>query len=520
MWYIATLYINPQSIRLSRAATAGLDPGIHLGIPMKQPPREQQDIEWKESWRDEWLRAVCAFANAEGGTLVIGRNDQGMAVGLKDARKLLEELPNKVRDVLGVMVEVNLRLGRGKDAGKDTLEIVVPTYPNSISYKGEYCFRSGSTTQTLKGAALDRFLMRKHGRHWDDVPVPYVKASDLEPRTLTWFRQQALQSQRLPPSVLKEKTPALLSKLHLMDGSYLKRAAVMVFHPDPEKFVTGAFVKIGFFESNVDLRYHDEVHGDLFAQVNQTIEIIKAKYLKAWISYQGLQRLETYPVPEAALREAVLNAVVHKDYASAVPIQISVYPDKLMIWNCGQLPPNWTAATLHEKHSSLPYNPDIANAFFRAGMIEAWGRGIERIEEACAAARSPMPQFRYDATGLWTVFDFPKPPLEIQPIGGLVTDALSDPVTDPLSDPVADPFEAPLQRLLRVIGAHELAPSEIQRRLLLKHRPTFRENYLRPALQQKLVEMTIPEKPASRLQQYRLTASGQALAANLPKRKT
>ena len=93
---------------------------------------------------------------------------------------------------------------------------------------------------------------------------------------------------------------------------------MLLFHPDPERFTTGAFVKIGHFESNSDLRYQDEVHGDLFAQVNQTIETLKAKYLKALISYEGLQRIETYPVPEAALREAVLNAVVHKDYASSV----------------------------------------------------------------------------------------------------------------------------------------------------------------------------------------------------------
>jgi ATP-dependent DNA helicase RecG len=73
------------------------------------------------------------------------------------------------------------------------------------------------------------------------------------------------------------------------------------------------------------LTCQDEVHGDLFSQVNQSIEILKATYLKAWISYEGLQRIETYPVPEPALREAILNAVVHKDYASAIPIQISVY---------------------------------------------------------------------------------------------------------------------------------------------------------------------------------------------------
>jgi ATP-dependent DNA helicase RecG len=121
------------------------------------------------------------------------------------------------------------------------------------------------------------------------------------------------------------------------------------------------YVKIGYFENNVDLRYQDEVQGDLIAQVNQTIEVLKAKYLRAWISYEGLQRIETWPLPMPALREAVLNAVIHKDYTCGTPIQISVYPDKLMLWNPGELPPDWTVEKLLGKHASIPFNPDVAN---------------------------------------------------------------------------------------------------------------------------------------------------------------
>lgn len=379
--------------------------------------KENQNIEWKQAWRDEYLKWICGFANAQGGTLVIGKNDQGEVLGIANAAKLLEDIPNKVRDILGMVVPVNLH----SEDGRDWLEIVVEPYPSPISYKGEYHYRSGSTKQELKGAALDKFLLRRLGKHWDGVPVPYVGIGDLDVKALAYFRKQALRSQRLSLEVLDEPDPSLLDKLHLLDGTYLKRATVLLFHPDPERYVTGAYIKIGFFETNVDLRYQDEVHGDLFSQVNQTIAVLKAKYLKAWISYQGLQRVETYPVPESALREAILNAVVHKDYASAVPIQISVYADKLMIWNPGQLPPDWTVKNLLGKHSSLPYNPEVANAFFRAGMIESWGRGIERIMAACKADGVQEPELRYEHTGLWTVFHFADVQVEAEKDAGGTT---------------------------------------------------------------------------------------------------
>lgn len=364
--------------------------------------KENQQVEWKSSWRDDYLRWICGFANAEGGRLIIGRDDRGMAVGVKDARSLMEEIPNKVRDLLGIMVDVNLR----KEKGRELVEIRVGAYPNPISYKGEYYFRSGSTNQMLKGAALDRFLLRKHGRAWDGVPLPGLILDDLDDEALKGFRKLAEKSQRLPEAVLEEPDETLLEKLHLVEGRYLTRAAALLFHPEPQRFFTGASVKVGYFESDADLRYQDEIEGDLITQVNQTIEVLKAKYLRAWISYEGLQRIETWPVPMPALREAVLNAVVHKDYARGATIQISVYPDKLMIWNPGELPDDWTVAKLLGKHASIPFNPDVASVFFRAGMIEAWGRGIERILEACRLAGTPVPELRYDQGGLWLEFRY------------------------------------------------------------------------------------------------------------------
>ena len=128
------------------------------------------------------------------------------------------------------------------------------------------------------------------------------------------------------------------------------------------------------------------------------------KYIKAPISYEGINRVETYEYPKDAVREALLNAIAHKDYSSGVPIQISVYTDKIIIWNEGQLPENWTVKNLLEKHASRPYNPDIANALFRSGYIESCGRGILKIIRECKQAGIPEPVFSYDSSDISVEF--------------------------------------------------------------------------------------------------------------------
>ena len=251
---------------------------------------------------------------------------------------------------------------------------------------------------------MSQFLLRRQGLHWDGVPLPGLSLAECGSTALGWFRSRTAKSGRVDERVLDDGDAALLDSLLLVEGEYLKRAAALLFGSKPERFVPGAYVKIGFFITDDDLRYQDEIHGDLFSQVEKTLEILIAKYLKAFISYQGVQRLETFLFPMAALREAVLNAVVHKDYSSGIPIQISVYAHQIVIWNPGQLPERWTLENLMGKHPSNPFNPLLASAFFRAGYIESWGRGIEKIRRECTAHDMPLPLFDTGMAGLMLTF--------------------------------------------------------------------------------------------------------------------
>ena len=350
---------------------------------------ENQNTEWKESWNDEYLKWVCGFANAQGGTIEIGKNNKGIVVGVVNAAKLLDELPKKIRATMGIVVDVNLRR-------KNSLEYIIikiKAYPNAISYRGKYYLRSGSTNQAVTGFALDEMILRKYGRTWDSAPVQHAKPKDFYHDAFDVFRKKAVSSERLTSEDVAGSDGKLLEALKLIDGNYLLKAALLLFHEDPELWCLGSYVKIGYFKNDADILYQDEINGPLISIADRIMDTIYTKYFKGLIHYEGIQRVDKYPMPREVLREAVLNAVVHKDYSTGNPVHIKIYDDKVIVYNDQQLPPNTTPENILKGVGSKPHNPLIANAFFRSGQIEAWGRGIEKMKNGCIDDNLPEPDF-------------------------------------------------------------------------------------------------------------------------------
>ena len=353
---------------------------------------ESQIEEWKESWKDEYIKWICGFANASGGVLIIGKNDEGQISGVHNPEKLLEDIPNKIRDILGIIVEVNLEIIKDKPL----IIIKVPSYPYPVNYKGEYHYRSGSTKQILKGQALNAFLLKSYGKHWDGVEVPGITVSEFDERSFHSFLKKAVKSQRIDSDHLPVDYTDLLDKLHLMENGFIKRAAVLLFAVEPQNYITGAFIKIAYFDTPAEIIFQDVIEGNLLNQADRVFDLLFSKYLKARISYEGNQRVEEFDYDRYALREVIHNAIVHKDYSSGIPIQIGVLKDRLFVYNAGHLPQNWTIETITSQHRSIPYNPDIANAFFKAGLVESWGRGIEKIISSTKSFNNTLPVFTWD----------------------------------------------------------------------------------------------------------------------------
>ena len=349
---------------------------------------ESQNIEYKESWRDEYLKWICGFANAQGGRIFIGVNDEKQVIGLPDAKKLMEDIPNKIVNYLGIVEDVNL-LAEGE---KEYIEIVVTPSNVPIAYKGTYHYRSGSTKQELKGLALQQFIMRKMGHSWDDIPVYGATIDDIDRKAIDYFLHCSIKAGRMDEDEADASTEDVLRNLGLFtkDGE-LKNAAILLFGKHVGQFFPSAIFKIGRFHTDEsDLIVQDMLEGNVIQMASRVVDTLRTKYLLSPIHYEGLQRVEQLEIPETALRELIYNSLAHKDYTGPA-IQMRVYDRSIELWNYGLLPKELTPADLMKKHSSFPRNHNIANVFYKAGFVETWGRGFKKIKEEFERVNLPLP---------------------------------------------------------------------------------------------------------------------------------
>ena len=220
--------------------------------------------------------------------------------------------------------------------------------------------------------------------------------------------------------------------------------------------------------------------------VDKTVDLVYTKYMKALIFYEGIQRVEQFMFHQDAFREILLNAIAHKDYSSCNPIQISVYEDKIYIWNDGEMPSELDSTDkLFMKHSSKPYNPKLAGVFFKSGMIEAWGRGFDKIKEACAKYDGPLPEYAISASGIMVLCKACDEYLKL-----LRDDAHHD----------QNGYDAVMMIIDFCKEARTI--SEIMERFGFDSRTSFRRKYLNTLVKEGKLKMTLPDKPKSKNQKY------------------
>ena len=360
--------------------------------------KESQVVVFKEIWKDEYLKTICAFANSEGGALFIGVSDDGQILGIKNSKKILEDIPNKILSLLGILSSVEIM---SYDT-KEVVKISVEKSKTPISLHGVYFVRSGSTNQKLTQSQVFEMLLRNSHITWDAVPMAGVDIKDLDLNTINTFLVKSKKS----TITTVEEIYSFLETLNLIKNNEITRAAIFLFGKNPQLHFPSAVIKIGKFVDRdpTALITSDILEYSIFDMVEKCYEVLISKYLRSNFEYEGLVRKNILEYSEKALREALLNAIIHRNYQSNSPIFIRCYENNMSIWNDGELLEPLTLEDLYQEHPSKLRNPLIGNVFYIAGYVETWGRGTLLMSKDCLDNGYPEPVFSISSGGFCVDF--------------------------------------------------------------------------------------------------------------------
>lgn len=350
---------------------------------------EHEDIEYKRSLgeRHEAVITLAAFATARGGVVRFGIGPDGQRVGVMLGRTSLEELANYIRQNTDPPLFPSITVEGEEASAVVTVRVeespIKPVWAFGRPYK-----RVGRTNQTLSREETQRLVEATSGRTWDALPCPGLAMDHLLPLALRDY----LGRTQADPATAPE---TVLQSLSLRTDDRLCNAAALLFTERPGRFVPGAQTQCARFDGVTSVRFLDErtLEGPVLEQVEEAAAFVTRNTRRA-LRITGRPEHEVVPeYPEGAVREAIVNAVCHRDYAAAGTVQVRIYDDRLEVWNPGTLPAGLTVEALYREHPSLPRNRRLADAFHRARLIERWGTGTLRMVEEYRQRDLPPPAF-------------------------------------------------------------------------------------------------------------------------------
>lgn len=369
---------------------------MNSGLPaMKYQESEMIELKASLAELDAALVDICALLNHRGGKLYFGVKPDGCVIGLTVADSTFLKVSQKVRQKL--KPEIIPEIKERADGGKSIIEVIIsegthkPYFVDGVAY-----IRSGSESVKMPPDVLSRLIMEQHGYAWDRDICAGASLHDIDPALVKSYLSRALQVRHID---LDPDTPVetALESLELLKEGRLTNAAILLFGRNPQKFVDQAEIRCAKFRGDdVTQPYSNMkvIRGAIVAQIDQTEQFIRDNIAKAaWIPKEKFEREESWEYPPDAFREAVINAVCHRDYQSSGNVQVSIFSNSLEILNPGLLPSTLTIESLKRRHSSKPRNRLIAETLFKIKYIEKFGSGTTKMIRVCRERGVPEPEF-------------------------------------------------------------------------------------------------------------------------------
>jgi len=476
---------------------------------------ESEKVEFKKSTAElkQALKTLCAFANNGEGTVYFGINDKGKIIGQEISDNTIKRISASVLSLIEPRLYPNIYVE--KIDNRDVLLVEIKNSPEKpYFYKGKAYKRIGTSDAYLSRYELEKFLYeRRNPAYRFDRMIAKECKEGVAVKTLKWFLKKAKETRNLPID-FDENRNAILNKLGLFTQNKLNFAGLLAFGKKIQKYFPDVILKCAVFEG-VDktgrMLDHIEINDNVFKQIDYAENFILRNIRKsAVINPQTGRREERYELPYLAIREAISNAVAHRDYRISSHIDVAIFDNRLEIWSPGALPFGIKLKDLCKGHLSVLRNPAIAEVLFLAGYIERWGTGIDKMNKMMRGYGFSIPKYKEIAGNFVVIFQRKNGQRKKQaPNRRRSITAQAPPKHRPST----------VQVKILVFCRKPKHRDEIQKHTGLKHRGHFRANILKPIIRNGLIEMTIREKPNSPKQKYVITEKGKRILGDIENKK-
>lgn len=364
---------------------------------------ESETLELKSSFseKEEILETVSAFSNKKGGKILIGVEPSGKIIGVTIGKNTIENLAGDIKQATDPKVFPDISVQ--KINSREIIEITIPEYPiKPVFVKDKVFIRVGKSNQKASAEKIRWFINEQRKRYWDSE-VSSVKLSDISAQKVKAFIKR-YEEEREAILDGSKSTEAILRKLNLLKGKKPVNAAVLMFSKEPQLHFYNSLLRCARFKGTEAIDFLDmqDINGTIIDQVPAALNFIR-KHINIAAEITGKpERENVWEIPKEALREAIINAICHRDYESSANVQIRIFDDRLEIWNPGLLPDNISIEELKTEHPSVPRNESIAKCFYMIKYIEQWGTGTHRIVRLCKEAGIKNPEFN-EAGGSFVV---------------------------------------------------------------------------------------------------------------------
>ncbi len=356
--------------------------------------QESDTVELKPSLSqlNEIVETVAGFANNKGGKIMIGVSNKGEIMGVEIGKSTLEKLINTIKQ--NTEPSQYPKVAAKAIGGKNFIEIIVGgSKEKPVLAFGRAFKRVGKSTLKVDKNELERMVIDKKKMYFDSQICAGATLQDIDEEKVKKFLKKAVMERRMglnPEISIKEA----LERLDLSVKNRIKNAAILLFGKNPQQYFLSAEVRCARFKGTEPVHFIDmKVFGnDIINQREDAVEFVQ-KHIQLHAKIVGTERIETWEYPLEAVREAITNALCHRDYEISSNVQVRIFDDRLEIWGCGNLPKPLQVGDLKKKHNSILRNPLLAKNFFLIRYIEQWGTGTNRMIKECLQHGLPEPLF-------------------------------------------------------------------------------------------------------------------------------